>query len=461
MAAEDHAEVPPNTPTTLRTTCAVKPCLLCWVRAKVAASPEAKAAKFSTEPLHLNIVGLRQENTVSDDFDDAMVVFMKMLPHDLKDPYEKHVEKEIRDDIAGIKSGRVKVVPCTASEFTGTWIVGVFDQVTTDPGLADRDKDTRQKAIDDAQKELDDKDKELTDHTPVAKKSQDDLAAKQLEQKDLRAKKEKTADDKQTIKDNDDALKKLTAQAKKDADKLQKLQNDRDRKATALAKKKAALAATDDSQVQMSQGHSGWLAQGRAQMAPGIYANEYRFGIHHGGADGLHHGHVAMTVGFIPGYRFYSVGNILAERAKAKKAHDEAEEKARKKAENAGKPAPEPTPIPGGVYAWAKDGIVLARHVPPGGAPKKFVGQEATMKLRLSADGKSYEAFLLEKGAETKLGDDDAVVVNAQIGGTNLHRAHNVEMKNHKQSGEEVKLGGKVSNWSEGCPTYRQYKNFN
>ncbi len=465
MGAE--VPVPANTRTTLRTSCAEKPCLLCWLRARVKESEEASAASFSTEPLHLNILGLRQENTMSDDFDDAMAVFCKMLPHDQQDNYEKAVEQKIRDELAGIKSGRVKIVPCTSGEFTGTWIVGLFDQVTTDPGLESRDKDEQKQDIEKAKNDLEKKKKEVDDQDQAAKDSKKAVDDKQTEQKDLRAKKEKSDDDRSTIKANDAAMPKLADKAKKDAEKLKKLQKEYDRQAAALKKKQAALDASDHSLVQMSEGHAGWLAQGRAQIAPGIYAGEYRFGVHHDGAEKIHHGHVAMTVGYIQGFRYYSVGNLLtlakkifAEREKEKKRHQDAEDKAKKAAEKANKPAPAAKPVPDGSYAWADDRIVVARHYGPGGK-RKFDGKSATLELRESADGKSYEAYLHENGSETKLGADEDVIVRAQIGGTNLHRAHNAGVKNGKPWYDHVEPGGRVGDWSEGCQTYRQYKYFN
>jgi hypothetical protein len=436
------ALVPTATQTVLRTTCATHPCLVCWLAARIAESGDAPGWKLVAEPLHLNIVGCRQESSISDSFDDAMVALCRVLPPDQRGEYERAVEQEIRDRLRELGHGRARLVPCTAPETKGLWLVAVYQHVTTDPGLEARRDDVYAEKVAKARKARDANEKQISDLDGK-------IAAKGEEKR----KKEEAAGKPD---------KKRAAELKKLDVEIGKLERDKEKREGNREKLEKDLAQAEAKQAEMQEqrdeegeirtrdgGRTGWLAQGRAIVNPGVHQDEYKYFPHK-----WLKGHVAITVGFIYyARRLYTAGKIRTDLASWREADDERTRK---------------NPNDKAHFQWEGDGISVAELTPFEGQEEEFAEGAARVIVRETIetldDGstrRANQAVLVSKdGRERALDDRDMVVVRARVGGTNLHRAHNVKLVNGRVAGEATIQGAKVGNWSEGCQTYRSPEEF-
>jgi hypothetical protein len=103
------------------------------------------------------------------------------------------------------------------------------------------------------------------------------------------------------------------------------------------------------------------------------------------------------------------------------------------------------------------------REIRAKGKPARVVGaaESAFIVLERTDDGPTIDAWLEEGGKRTKPDDEDQFVLEARIGATNIHRAHNVKVSDTDGS---VTLGGEgeiVSNWSTGCQVFQRFADFN
>lgn len=346
---------PAGTRTTLSPDCAKTPCTLCFIRAKVREAKETAGATFGTEPLRVNTVGFRLEDSISDEFDDLMVVFFRALTPDQREQFEKVVEPPLRDDLKALKHARTRLVTCTDKEFQGVWVVGIYDAVTTDPGLEGRKADYDKKKSDAEAAVQENKDRTLEVEKAIAERKAliDQKSAEKLALD--KKKKEMTPDDVAASKKLAIDVGKLGKDQKKDETELKALRQKLPKLEKNGADARAAYDAIDD-EVLLAQGKEGWLAQGRAVVAPGAYPGGFRFYLHHASKTESR-AHVAMTTTdyLYRGFRVYTVGDIKAEWAGwiAQKEKDEAAYKER--ADRAEKNK-KPPPIWVGENSWTAGG---------------------------------------------------------------------------------------------------------
>lgn len=440
------AFVPTATSTVLRTTCATHPCLVCWIRDRIERSGDAADWTLAGEPLHVNILGFRQESSVTDAFDDAMAVLCRVLPADQRGEYEEVVEAEIRERLSELDHGRARLVACTAPETKGLWLAAVYQYVTTDPGLEARRDDVYSRKVASARRSRDANEKAISDLTVRIENQRGKLA----EETNARAKRRLAAGVRRLEKAKarrEGRREQLDRRVEKAEERQQDYQERRDRRGSGKE-----MQTRDGSKP-------GWLAQGRALVNPGVHAGEYRYRLHKGLK-----GHVALGVGYIyHGNRFYSAGGVRKRFASWVRDDAKREEWAKKRGK-------EPRPH----FKWQDGAVSVAEWTPFGGSEQEFAEGDARVLVRerIETDArgrprKRLETVLLVKGLvgeeEHVLDDRDVLVVRARVGGTNIHRAHNTKLVDGRVVG---RLGrgplddDRVRNWSEGCQTYRSPDEF-
>lgn len=104
-------------------------------------------------------------------------------------------------------------------------------------------------------------------------------------------------------------------------------------------------------------------------------------------------------------------------------------------------------------YALAKtpaEGLEIHAHHPAGDRPALPAGS------KIVAKGLMYESA----GKLLPLADDDVLEVQAKIGGTNVHRGHNLSVQGGAVSASSESLTV-VHNWSTGCQVFGLFADFN
>jgi hypothetical protein len=437
------------------------PCLVCWLRKRIADDPETSYQSFRTGELELNIVGIRRRDSVTDKFDDFMVVFFKPVVPEHRQNFERVIEQDLRDDwnkIFGKSAKRTKLVPCTKDR--ASWVVAIYP-LSTDPGLTELPEEKAAKAKKASEKDVQDKqaaatkaDKELAEAKEQAKAKQaayDELPPDEPPDPMVKLKKGAPKSPKaQALAAAKAAQAKVTKaeKAKKAADAELKTAKDTDaRNATTLASEQEKSKSQPPIAV-LGDGTEGGLAVGRGMMACRAYPNEYMFYIHHAGSASMFpKGHVALTVGMIPdGYRAYSVSLVKSAswETEAKKAHyitvkvgDKTESR-------------------------AEVGELFVGGKKPGEKFAKATATLVTTQTAAQKTTKTRDVSLEVNGVKRPLADGDVLLLRAEIGGTNLHRGHNAKVA---ASGDEVVPGaaggGKVKSFSEGCQVNPDFDAFN
>ncbi|HEX7603634.1 MAG TPA: hypothetical protein VF316_18575, partial [Polyangiaceae bacterium] len=313
------------------------PCFVCEMKAIAVA--EGVKATFTDAPFTLNIVGCRRGHSISNEFDDRMVVFFALPAAEAEKALsDATIEGDLGDDIAAaakalngaIVPGRgVRLVECSRVEIepgkpaAGHRVVAMFP-ITTDPGLVRlaSDVETAKKALDDAGKTL----KSRQDALEAAKKElEDDLA--DLDKKGKALPKRKLGEKKtQALLDAEKEL----VDARKKVDDFVKSHKVKAPTAAALdqqieaakteqtkAKKKLdALSANDltDPEKRKFEGYhyafwgkDGLEGDGHAFFPAGHHANHFTLGQHHWNSDAST---VALTVGSFMGHRMFT-GRVL------------------------------------------------------------------------------------------------------------------------------------------------------
>lgn len=437
------------------------PCVVCWLRERVAKDPETSYQGFHTGELELNILGVRRRDSVTDRFDDFMVVFFKPVTPEHKPAFEQVIEQDLRDDwkkVFGKSAKHTKLVPCTKDQ--SSWVVSIYP-LSTDPGLTDLPEEKAAKAKKASEQDLQKKQGAATDASKTLQQAEAKVAAKQSAYDALPA--DPPPDP--AVKPKKGAPKPPKAQAKADLDaakaELAKAKKAKAKADGALETAKGADArngATLASEQEKAKGKppiavlgdgtEGGLAVGRGMMSCRAYPNEYVFYIHHAGsASAFPKGHVALTVGMIPdGYRIYSVSLV-------KSASWEAEVKRVQHVVVA---------VAGGTESRAVVGELFVGGQKPG---EKFAKQTATLvttQTEAQKVNKTRSAWLEVDGTKRTLADADILLFRAEIGGTNLHRGHNAKVS---PSGDEVVPGApggdKVKSFSEGCQVNPSFDAFN
>lgn len=336
--APREACIAPGTATTIgEPKCDTSPCLACWLEAQVRESPEFKedpalkkagGYQFSREPLDLNIVGIRLENSLTDIFDDTLVVVFRQLQpgpdseSSLKDRIEKELQDVVKDLVKKVAEPP-RVVECSRG---GPWVVAKF-AITTDPGMEARRRELEakhkkleeqlaalqvQKAnrrkLDEALKALSDaikkKDGEKAKLDPALRKRNEPRPGAKSDHPlqglidDIDGKREDLA---KLQKDN--AFKNLPTAAQIDK-AIGDTTSQRDKVKTELA---SHDSVEKEFHFENKGGMEGWYAEGRALMTPGQY-KDYRFYLHK--YDNIERNHVALITGYIPGRRLY-VGKYI------------------------------------------------------------------------------------------------------------------------------------------------------
>ncbi|MBJ6764913.1 hypothetical protein JGU66_29465 [Myxococcaceae bacterium JPH2] len=470
-AVSDAVEIaaPPNTPFVVQEPRCVKaPCLVCWLRARVAASPTTAGATFSTTPLQLNLVGVRSEDSLSNRFDDVMVVFFQLLPSSARAAFEAAVEEELRADMAArveemarSANGRFRTVACSQQ---GLWVVGLFT-VTTDPGFEDSPEALEaqrakyQHALADAEakaKRLGAEEPALTRARAEARAARTALLTKVKKGMVPAAPVLPEAVGEIAAPTRDrlslDAFLRAVEQRLGELRAAREVQRTHpswvERTEAALAKKVEENEARKG-HLPTFQYHKGWVEQGRAILPVGHYPDAYRFYLHKAGTpEGFPRATVALAVPAIEaGTRVYSVKYLCT--APERMLNPEFVER------NHG----EVTYLPNAILQlWPSDGAV--RRYALGQASLVLVERTAV------ADGEPERDAFLELAADkkrTQLPMDTRVVVVAAIRGTNIHRAHPVSLSEDgwRLDGREARDGLEVNGWSEGCQTFADFYEFN
>jgi len=414
----ETAAIPPNVTATLQSGgCETTPCFICWLRKRVAESPETKAATFSDTPLQLNLVGVRKETSLSDAFDDKLVVFFRVLAAEQQQAYEKAVEKDLRDSLEsclGKVSQVVKLIPCSK----GLWVAALF-HISTDPGLLERRGDLESKASK-LQQQVDAANEQL-DALRKEQKTVDERLPKA--QEDMKAAKGATAKKK---------LQKEVGRLEARKKSLPRKQKGLEKKAKELGKQKATVEAKinshDDSpkEFEISEGNEGWLLEGRALIPPGHYADKYTFFIHKiadSKAFSKDTSLVALTVGFLEGMRIYSVEHVCQN-------------------------------------AKNFQGLKVRQVKKASGEELRLSDDSVTLELKKSANGET-EAFYKQGETSTKLAAGDRVLLKESVGGSNVHRAHNAKLQEDGTLSGSGNAAGRVDKWSWGCQVFPLFNEFN
>jgi hypothetical protein len=420
---------------------------------------QRRAPGLASGPLELNLIGLRRFDSVSDRFDDRMVVAFKMLPPEQKERFEGGIGGDALDMLkraAGDKKAKLKHVDCRRRG--GKWVAAIFE-ISTDPGLTGTAKQDALKAYDGFTQAIALKDKALETTKTAIKAARADIEHKEKAREAATGKANK--DLKKEIRQLKRMLgePKLGKKAQKktligQADKLERERAGLEAKAKeAKAKADASAFAKSKHQTTIKQGPNkgetkaidrGGLHNGRAWMAPGRYEGVYRLGTHKGvrkdpkkfKPKGLAGCHIALRIGETNGLRLFN-GAFL----KSKPVNWMKNQPKEFRHDSAGN-------------------AVVARYFPDGQAPKRYRGSEALLVSAGSGDVHTLE--IVHDGRRTPVSDDDVVAVRATIQGTNIHRAHTSRYDDAqgKLVGSK-RVGSWVGNWSEGCQVYRRIEQFN
>ncbi|OJH42347.1 hypothetical protein [Cystobacter ferrugineus] len=414
----ETATIAPNVTNTLQAGgCETNPCFICWLHEKVEDAPETKGTSFSDTPLHFNLVGVRKETSLSDAFDDRMIVFFKVLAAEQQQAFEKAVEKELRaslESCLGKAPQTVKFIPCSK----GLWVAAVF-RISTDPGLVERRGDLESKKsklqadVDAAKGKLEALDKERMVSDERLPKAQEELKAA----KEAAAKKKLWKE----VGSLEARKKAIPREQQGLEEKVKKLEDQK-------AKMEAELKAHDESleEFEISEGNEGWYEEGRALIPPGHYANKYSFFIHKISSAKVFAKDTslaALTVGYLDGMRIYSVDHVCQN---------------------------------------VKDfqGLVVRQVKKASGEELRFSDGSITLELKKSDQGQ-MEAFYKQGTTSTKLAAGDRVLLKKSVGGTNIHRAHNAKLQEDGTLSGSGSAEGKVADWSEGCQVFPLFNEFN
>lgn len=480
-------------------------CIVCQLELAIRRAPEtawaAEAAVPNPEPLHLNVIGLRRENSLSDKFDDALAACFTLPRPDQFDAVKSRLKEMLEplEKAAGKETKRSRVVHCSRH---GAWVVGFFT-ITTDPGLAARKSDIAHagKQLEDARAVKDEVQKLEQDEIPAATQEFADTS-KALEEESKRRPRDggalakaKTAFEKAnlrlktanarhkklgTLKAADKSISDLEKQKKSLEDRYAELQK---QKEDGSADKEEALEVT-------TEDGPGLLVEGRAMIPAGFYPRAYRFGTHR--ETDLINGHPALRVGSMLGLRVYSVKHVLAHPAdfvdtlrvrqitRDGKVTDHKQKPVTVEIYGTDDPkkrevvldgevlgekdvlltADNPKPVTVGTLQQAdprKPRIVLRTKTAEGEVTKYSGSPQA--RLVLTRSGSNVQAWLELGGDRKQLADTTQIQLQAPIAGTNIHRAHNTKI-----SGGELEADGRstrVANWSEGCQTFPEFSEFN
>jgi hypothetical protein len=428
-------------------------------------SPAPKEQPEASKPLDLTILGLRRLNSVSDEFDDRMVVFCR-LPNGVEataisDAVGPSLLSAL-EKAAGEAKDDVRVVSCSGSP----WLAALFT-ITTDAGLQRRKTDVQaslentKKEVDSNQKKLDDArqrkkqidDTELKQAKKKLEQAKNDLQSAQKETKgakdkldnelksskkdraevqklrdELKAKRRVEAEKTNAVKELTRAEGKLVqegAQLERRVPILEKAGQDLDQQKAAREKQLADSTATlDQTMVRVAEGTEGWTAEGRAMMLPGYYPQTYSYFVHHCGGDSFASDTslTALTVGYIPGLRLYSGRHIRKD-----------------------------------VKTFLGKDLRVGELKTSSGA-RKFLTEDARLTLTKNATTITVSVHL-STGESITVQDNDIVLVHDSVGGTNIHRAHNTQL-----AADGTLQGApmtKVQDWSWGCQTFPESKEFN
>jgi hypothetical protein len=505
--APSLALVPAGTPVTVSAGCNASPCFVCTLRntiertlmrdrrlegalrrdaearargrrspqqagAGVVAPPAARERPLGSVPLELHLIGLRREGSISDEFDDCMLVVTRLPDAETLEQVKKAVEPELLDALqraAGGAPQAVRVVSCSG----GVWLVGKF-AISTDPGLAARKEDLRsslaliEKQIEEnrtALEEMRKRKKELDEtELPKAKDALDaanrgqasaekaladakDAFEKELgKSRNIRPELTRLQQAANTRRDavkgakrevaaatrEHGAKTRAAAEAGKRVTRLESAaQGLRKRQGERKAAFEAAVAARAKSSIGLKDENEGWLTEGRALMLPGHFENQYRFFVHLSSSAEAFSKNTSLaaltTTTLLHGLRAYSGRHLRAN----------------------------PKDFASGEY--------VSEVRSPDSAPRRYLTDEAVLAVTRVGATATIAVRETAAGKETPLGDDDVVLLVRSVGGTNIHRAHNAP----GLPGADGRLHGpprptlSVSNWSEGCQVFPSSDEFN
>ncbi|MBZ4418736.1 hypothetical protein [Myxococcus sp. RHSTA-1-4] len=468
---------PPSTPFVVQESrCLKEPCLVCVLRKTVEDTAATKDVKFATAPLQLNIVGVRSEDSLSNRFDDLMVVFFQLLPPESGPAFTKALEAELLEDMKGrlpelkkTPQGGFRYVACSQQ---GLWVVGLFT-LSTDPGFEDSPEaleeqkakyEEQLKTADETVKKLSQQEAALTREHEKAKSARAALLAKR--KKSAPPPKPELPGALEGIEAptmDATSLRTYIQSVKKRLDELAAARKVQETHPGLIQDKQKALdAKTYENEVKKGnmptfQRHKGWVEQGRAIVPVGHHAGAYRFYLHKAGGNGetFPRATVALTVPFIEkGMRIYSV-KYLCTATHKKLGTDFVKEDGKKNAFYLPRELRQLWPDAGAVQRYA-----------PGVATLELVDKEPPEGQKsLPAGTPPREVFLVEDGGKkrTLLALEARVVVTDAVNGTNIHRAHNVSLSDDrtKLDGYAARPDAEVNAWSEGCQTFTDFFEFN
>lgn len=435
VAPPAPADVVPNTPATLSTAgCDANPCFICWLRQRVKEAPSTQNVTFSDTPLQLNLMGLRLESSLSDQFDDALVVFFKLLEATKLAEFEKAVEQPLRENLEKVFAAnpeQVKFIPCSK----GLWVAAKF-QISTEPGMAERRELLRRALTQQEQAIAKNKagtDKLNEEFTAVKKRlptAEQELATAKTN-KDKKAI-TRLAKEVADLMGKQKSLPPRIATLEKQGTELEA------RRVTLETKFTAADKVNNDNPdlFELNEGTEGWYDEERAILPPRHYADAFTLFIHKTASAATFHKNtsmVALTTGYLDASRIFSVRRICAER----------------------------------VSTFLDKNRVVRQVRSVKGKDRLFHDDSVTLELKKNSAG-VMEAYYKENGALTALAPEDQVLIKVPlgdkdikvVGGTNLHRAHNVELLPDgtlQGSGSQWRVDG----WSEGCQVFPNFDEFN
>ncbi|MGB8929755.1 MAG: hypothetical protein WCC48_00745 [Anaeromyxobacteraceae bacterium] len=366
----------------------------------------------------------------------------------------------------------VRVVTCSG----GAWLVGLLS-ISTDPGLAARKEDLRaslaqiesqveknkadleaarqrKKQLDEvevpkARQDLDAVNEALQAARDAAKKAKEEfdkefagsrrqrpeLTAKQqtlqAKRRELSSATEKAAQASKAY----NAKNRSAAEAAKPIARCEaaseKLKKDQADRKVAFEKVVAAKAA---SAIPLKDGKEGWLAEGRALMLPGHFANQYRYFVHLTNSAERFSKNTSLTAlattTELHGLRAFS-GRHVREHAHERE--------------------------------FSSGQVLVSEVRSQTAAARRYLADEAVLIVAGTGPGTSVAVRETAGGREVPLADGDVVLLRKNVGGTNMHRAHNAP----GLPGADGRLHGParasltVANWSEGCQVFPSSVEFN
>ncbi|QRK13158.1 hypothetical protein JQX13_25900 [Archangium violaceum] len=378
---------------------------------------------------------MRLENSISDEFDDAMIVFFKMLEGAKLADFEKTVEETLRKDLEKVlakNKDKVKFIPCSK----GLWVAAKL-QISTEPGMEVR-RDRLRSAL--SQQEA-----AIAKNGAGADKCKEELKAinEQLPLAEQELTKAKEGKDKKLIA-------RLTLKVgglKEKQTRLTARSATLEEKGKELEAKRVKLEAefiaaekpkNDDPELfGINEGNEGWYEEEKAILLPRHYADAFSFFIHKISSVNTFAkdtSMVALTTGYLEASRIFSIRRVCAER----------------------------------VDTFQGKNRVVRQVRSVAGKDRLFHDDSVILELRKN-DAGVMEAYLKENETLTKLAPEDQVLIKVPlgdkaiqvVGGTNLHRAHNVELQ---QDGTLKEAGGpqwRVDSWSDGCQVFPRFDEFN